>query len=150
MTVDPNIIRKAKDKSLYKVRGVLVNYQMPTDKLIEFIIRKGTGDKEKFYALKTFNEAIIKTIMNSSPKARYAVKFKVESKPYNGKWYTNLWAHEVEVWKVGADAEARAIKNEAIRLAEEKRVQEHVIEKGSNLRLFGNDDWGLNNNDNKC
>ncbi len=142
MTVDPNLIKKAKDKSLYKVRGVLINYQNITDKLIEFIIRKGTGEKEKIYAIKTFNDAIIKTIINSPPKQRFTIKFKIESKPWNGKWFTNLWAHEIEVWKVGADAVARAAKNTAIRLAEEKRVQENVIEKGSNLRLFGNDDWG--------
>ncbi len=141
MTVDPHIIRKAKDKSLYKLRGVLINHQMVNDKLMEFIIRRGTGDKEKFYALKTFNEVFIKLIENSPPKARFSIKFKIESKPWNGKWFTNMWAHEIEEWKVGADAEARAAKNAAIRLSEEKRVQEHVIEKGSNLRLFANEDW---------
>ncbi len=141
MKIDPNIIKKAKDKSMYKLRGVLINHQMVNDKLIEFIIRKGVGDKEKFFALKTFNESIIKLILNSSSKARFSIRFKIESKPYNGKWYTNLWAHEIEEWKVGADAEARALKNEAIRIAEEKRVQENVVEKGSNLKLFGSEGW---------
>ncbi len=141
MSIDPNILKKAKDKSLYKLRGVLISHQMVTDKLIEFIIRRGTGDKEKFYALKTFNEALVRLIVNSPSKARFTIKFKIESKPWNGKWFTNMWAHEIEEWKVGADAEARAAKNAAIRAAEDKRVNEKVEEKGSNLRLFGNDDW---------
>ncbi len=137
MSVDPKIIQKAKDKSLYKVRGVLMSHRMINDKLIEFIIRKGTGEKERFFAFKTFNEGIIKSIENSAAKSRFLIKFKIESKQWQGKWYTDLWANEIEVWKVGADAEARTARNEAIRKSIEKSAQEQSIEKGSNLKLFG-------------
>ncbi len=139
--VDQALILKAKAKSLYKVRGVLINYRNVTDKLIEFIIRRGSGEKEKFFALKTFNEGIIQTITNSRSKARFTIKFKIESKQWQGKWYTDLWAAEIEEWKVGADAEARIKRNEAIEAAQYKSLKEKIIEKESNLNLFGGEGW---------
>jgi hypothetical protein len=142
MTVDPAHILKAKAKSYYKVRGVLITHRMVNDTLMEFIIRKGSGKKEVFFALKTFNDAVIRTITNSPHKTRFAIKFKVESKEWQGRWYTTLWAHEIEEWKVGADIEARIKRNEAIQAAADKNVQEKIESKNSNLNLFGSEGWG--------
>ncbi len=141
MTVNPAHILKAKAKSMYKVRGVLITHRMVTDTLMEFIIRKGAGKKEVSFALKTFNDSIIRTIEKSSAKARFSIKFKVESKEWQGKWYTTLWAHEIEEWKVGADIEARIKRNEAIQAAADKNIQEKVESKHNNLNLFGGEGW---------
>jgi hypothetical protein len=129
--VDPKHIAKAKAKSLFKVSGVLANYRMVNDKLMEFIIRKGSGKTTRNFVFKTFDEGIRHKIGLASSKARFLVKFKIDCKEWNGRWFTDLWVVEVEDWAVNADKVAREDKNK-------RYVEAQIAAKTENEGLFGN------------
>ena len=102
--------------------------------LMEFIIVKGKGKSLKAANFQTLDDGIKAKISTACSKARFLVRFDVESKNWNGKWFTNLTAIELEDWAVGADAALREAKRKAIQENIAKKTQESSMNK--DLGLF--------------
>jgi hypothetical protein len=62
-----------------------------------FILKKKTStDTPKFVALDTFNEDVIRIITDTAPDTVLKVVFDIESREYQGRWFTSANAYEVE------------------------------------------------------
>ena len=124
----------AKRKRLYKFRGTLLNWRMVNATLMEFIVVKGKQATFKSAVFKTFSDEIKSKVDTCDSKARLLIRFDIDSKNWQGKWHTDLWAVEIEDWPIGADAALRAAKQKAIQDNINKKIQESSA--NTNLGLF--------------
>ena len=109
---------------------------MAAENTIEFIMKKGTGKKALFTYFRSWKtDVIAKILKESNVGSRYVVYFKIESREYNGRWYTTLVCSELMDWAVGADA--------ALREAKRKAIQENIAKKSQESSM--NKDLGLFN-----
>jgi len=65
--------------------------------LVEFMIQK-QYKKEKIKIVFVSFGNVAKTIQNTALKEKIIIKFYPKCKEYNGKWYTELKAVEVDKW----------------------------------------------------
>lgn len=63
----------------------------------DFVVEFKDGDYDKIVAMTARTDGSLKTVAGLKPGQDVTVQFNVESREYNGKYYTNLTA-----WKIDA------------------------------------------------
>jgi hypothetical protein len=95
-------IAAAVDKTFYKVRGKLWKPAKQVGASTwTFVLYKGTGKAVRFFAFTTHSPDVGEVVMRSSVNARFKVRFKIVSKCFNEKWYTDLMCMKIDNWLIG-------------------------------------------------
>lgn len=68
----------------------------------DFIVEFKDGEYDKLAALTARTDAALERVGNLAEGAEVNVSFNVESREYNGKYYTNLNAWKIELLKSAA------------------------------------------------
>lgn len=125
-------IRKHVEKTWYKVNGKL-NLLDETAYGWQLIIEKTSGKVKKHFAFSFYasDSELLQKVQAFKKGDRLKCRFTIETKLYNGKWYTNLKLKDVLTWKVNEKKIARDN-------SEKKRNEER--EYGQSL-FSQNNDW---------
>ncbi len=135
-----DLIKKAKEKSLYKYRGKVHAIVRVSDNIVNcvcFKMGKSFGKNEKIFTSFTcFGDNGSFFINNYVKNDRLKIKFKIFAREYKNNWYNSLTVFEHEKWRLNDDKLNKAERIEKI----EKSFAEKERNKQTGMK-FNEGDW---------
>ncbi len=135
------IIAKAIDKSLFKIRGKLLEAKRVGTYTWQFILwknvkNKKTGVTEKeYYMFSTTDGTAISKLTDSVRNQRFKVKFKVKSVLVKERWYNNMICHVLDDWIINEDKinKAERIKAQQTKMFDGSEYTKSLLNNNSNF-----------------
>lgn len=113
-----DFIKLAKEKSLYKYRGKVIEVIKVTTGVVNCILFKTSkinGKSEKLITCFTCYGTVGEYFLaNYKKNDRLKIKFRIKSVAHNGRYITNLIAVEHELWRLNDDKLSKAERIEKI------------------------------------
>jgi hypothetical protein len=128
MKTKEEIIKKAIDKSLFKVRAKLLEVNQVNDFRWEFILWKQSSKEKIYFKFTTINHACIAILKEAAKNSRFKVKFKINAVQFKNSWYNNLIAVEIQEWLTNEDKikKAEYMAAHQTKMFEEKKYNKSI------------------------
>ena len=130
------LIQKAKEKSLYKYRGKVLDVIRVSENIVNLIMFKLSKKEKVLICFSCYGEVGEYFRNHAAKNDRFKIKFKIKSQQYNGKYFNNLVVSEYEIWRLNDDKLAKAERTEKI----EKSMAEKAKAKQTGIK-FNESDW---------
>ncbi len=123
------LIKKAKEKSLFKIRGKLLEAKKVGSVTWCFVLWKVSKGKKVYYNFCTTNAECINLLSHSTRNTRFKCRFRIESVLVKERWYTNLVAIELSEWILNEDKikKAEYLSKRQASMFEENQYNKSII-----------------------
>ena len=99
MEIYGKLFQKSVPEELYRKDGTAVTNKDGVMVKMTFVIQKKTsGKKEKFVELQTYDRSLMNFIEDTSLGTPLRIRFDLESREWNGRWFTSATALEAEFY----------------------------------------------------
>ncbi len=129
------LIKKAKAKSLFTIRGKLLEAKKVGTIRWCFVLWKLRKGEKVYFNFVTSNAEVIHLLIDAERNTRFKCRFRIESTLFKERWYTNLIAQELTHWRINDDKlkKEEYLQNRQESMFEERKYQKSIINSGGRM-----------------